>query len=166
MTLPVLRQATGPAGAPWVLVRLPYRPNGATGWVPAGSGRFTETTWLIVVHRSARQVEVLENGERRARFVVVVGRPSTPTPLGNFFAMEKIHVGYQFEGPWAIAMNAYSDVFQHFEGGPGQVAFHGNMGFPDPLGSAASDGCIRFSAAAITWIAEHVGLGTPINVVP
>jgi lipoprotein-anchoring transpeptidase ErfK/SrfK len=85
--------------------------------------------------------------------------------LGSFFAIEKIHVGYQFEGPWAIAMNAYSDVYRHFEGGPGQVAFHGNMGFPDRLGSAASDGCIRFSAPAITWIAQHVRLGTPIDVV-
>jgi lipoprotein-anchoring transpeptidase ErfK/SrfK len=39
------------------------------------------------------------------------------------------------------------------------------MGFPDRLGSAASDGCIRFSAPAITWIAQHVQLGTPIDVV-
>jgi lipoprotein-anchoring transpeptidase ErfK/SrfK len=163
--LPVIGTAPGPAGVVWARVRLPSRPNGATGWVRETAGSLTETPWQIVIHRSARRATVLDDGRVRATFTVVVGKQSTPTPLGSFFVTEKLHLAPGVaEGPWALATSAYSEVLQQFGGGPGQVALHGIVGLSDPLGTFSSHGCVRFANSAITWIAAHVGAGTPVIV--
>jgi lipoprotein-anchoring transpeptidase ErfK/SrfK len=165
MKLPIVRTAVGPAGGRWFRVRLPTRPNGASGWVPASAGAVNGTPWAIVVHRGARRAVVLEDGVVRRRFSVVVGKRSTPTPLGTYFVVEKLRLAAGVtEGPWALATSAYSDVLHEFAGGTGQVALHGVVGFTDPLGTFSSHGCIRFANAAITWIAGHVGAGTPVIV--
>ena len=96
---------------------------------------------------------------------MIVGKPSTPTPLGRFFVTEKLHIAPGVpEGPWALATSAYSDVLQEFAGGPGQIALHGTVGLDAPLGTFSSHGCIRFANAAITWLAHHIDAGTPIVV--
>jgi len=165
MVLPVVQSHIGPAGVLWLRVRLPERPNGATGWVPASAGTLSDTPWRIVIHRSKRLAVVLEGAKARATFSIVLGKPSTPTPLGTFFVVEKLHLGAGVpEGPWALATSAYSDVLQEFARGPGQIALHGRVGLTAPLGTFSSHGCIRFANAAITWIAAHVGAGTPVIV--
>jgi lipoprotein-anchoring transpeptidase ErfK/SrfK len=167
MTLPVVETATGSGGGLWVRVRLPMRPDGATGWVPADAGSTGSSSWAIVIHRAARRAVVLDDGKVQASFQIVVGKPSTPTPLGTFFVVEKLRLAPGVtEGPWALATSAYSDVLSGFAGGDGQVALHGTVGFTDPLGTFASHGCVRFAPAAISWIANHVGLGTPVIVSP
>jgi len=165
--LPVLQTARGPAGGRWLRVRLPMRPNSASGWVPADTGRIKGTPWRIIVHRGAHRALVLQGGKIRASYPIVVGQPETPTPLGAFFVVEKIRVAPGVtEGPWALATSAYSNVLHEFAGGPGQVALHGIVGLSAPLGTSASHGCIRFGNEAITWIATHVDNGTPVIVQP
>ncbi len=165
MVLPVIQRAKGPVGGNWLRVRLPTRPNETTGWVPASSGSLGLTPWRIVVHRRARRAVVLEGAKRRAVFEVVVGKPSTPTPLGTFFVVEMLHLARGVtEGPWAIATSGYSNVLRSFDGGPGQVALHGTVGLSDPLGTFSSHGCVRFAPAAISWIATHVDQGTPVVI--
>jgi L,D-transpeptidase catalytic domain len=165
MVLPVVEAASGPAGGRWLRVRLPTRPNGATGWIPADAGTVTYTPWRIVIHRARRQAVVLSANRVRATFPVILGKPSTPTPLGTFFVVEKLRLAAGVpEGPWALATSAHSDVLQEFAGGPGQIALHGIVGFTDPLGTFSSHGCIRFSTTAITWLADHINDGTPITI--
>ena len=143
------------------------RPNSASGWIPAYYGKITRTPWKIIVHRAAHRALVLQAGKIQASYPVVTGHPSTPTPLGAFFVVEKIRVAPGVtEGPWALATSAYSNVLQQFAGGPGQVALHGIVGLRAPLGTSASHGCIRFGNDAITWIAKHVPNGTPLIVQP
>jgi len=163
--VPVVQSYTGPAGVRWLRIRLPARPNGATGWVRASVGSAGETPWRIVIHRSQRRAVILDNGKPRATFSIVLGKRSTPTPLGSFFVVEKLHLAPGVpEGPWALATSAYSDVLQEFAGGPGQIALHGRVGLTAPLGTFSSHGCVRFANSAITWIAAHLGAGTPIII--
>ena len=165
--LPVIREATGPAGALWLRVRLPTRPNGSTGWVRASVGSITSTKWEIAVHRAQRTAFVLGDGKVRARFRVVVGKPSTPTPLGTFFVVEKLRLAPGVtEGPWTLTTSAHSNVLRKFDGGTGRVALHGTTGMSAPLGTFASHGCVRFAPAAISWIAYHVDAGTPVVITP
>jgi lipoprotein-anchoring transpeptidase ErfK/SrfK len=165
MVLPVRQTFTGPAGRLWLRVALPARPNEATGWVPADAGTARNTEWRIVIDRSERRAIIFDGTKVRGRFSVVVGKPSTPTPLGTFFVVEKLHLGPGVpEGPWALATSAYSDVLKQFGGGPGQIGLHGIVGLSAPLGTFSSHGCVRFANAAITWIASHVGAGTPVIV--
>ena len=138
---------TGKDGNRWYHVRLPGRPSGHTGWILADQTIRSSTEWRIVVTVSTRRVEVYRDGRRRARLHAPScprRRPRRPTassssrrPRGS----RRSDVG----GPYALAISARSDIFQEFEGGPGQIAIHGTDGLSDPLGSAASHGCIRLA---------------------
>jgi lipoprotein-anchoring transpeptidase ErfK/SrfK len=165
MTLPVVETATGPSGRMWARVRLPMRPDGSTGWVPADAGSNGSSSWAIVIHRADRRAVILDDGKVQASFPIVVGKPATPTPLGTFFVVEKLRLAPGVaEGPWALATSAYSYPLREFAGGDGQVALHGTTGLSGALGTFSSHGCVRFSPAAISWIASHVGPGTPVIV--
>ena len=61
--LPILQTARGPAGGRWLRVRLPMRPNSASGWVPADTGKVRTTRWRIVVHLDSHRALVLWNGK-------------------------------------------------------------------------------------------------------
>jgi lipoprotein-anchoring transpeptidase ErfK/SrfK len=163
--LPVMGTVKGDDGNRWVHVRLPGRPSGHTGWILADQTIPSSTEWRLVVTVSARQVAVYRDGLPVRTFRAVVPKPSTPTPYGQFFVEESERIAPQdVGGPYALAISARSDIFQEFEGGPGQIAIHGTDGLSDPLGSAASHGCIRVSPAAATWLAKRIGAGVPVTV--
>jgi lipoprotein-anchoring transpeptidase ErfK/SrfK len=99
------------------------------------------------------------------RFPAVVGKPSTPTPTGQFFIEEGLALSPSASGaPFALASSARSDVLQDFDGGPGQIAIHGMGGLPGALGTASSHGCIRLDATDITWLAMRIGPGVPLTI--
>jgi lipoprotein-anchoring transpeptidase ErfK/SrfK len=163
--LPVFGYTVSAAGATWVHVRLPGRPNGHKGWILAARTMSTSTPWRLVVRLSTRRLTVYRGGRVERRFEVVVGKPSTPTPRGRFFIEEALSLSRSSRGgPFALATSARSNVLQHFEGGPGQIALHGTRGLSGRPGSAASHGCIRLSTAAITWLAQRIGAGVPLTV--
>ena len=69
----------------WYRVRLPAKPNGVTGWVPA-RGLVSETTGTrIQVDLSARHLDLYRLGERVLRVPVAIGHIQTPTPTGSFY---------------------------------------------------------------------------------
>jgi lipoprotein-anchoring transpeptidase ErfK/SrfK len=95
----------------------------------------------------------------------VVGKPSTPTPTGQFFVEETVQMrAGEAGGPYALALSARSNVLQEFEGGPGQVALHGRNNLGGTLGTAASHGCVRVDTASIDWLAARIGPGTPVTI--
>jgi lipoprotein-anchoring transpeptidase ErfK/SrfK len=163
--LPVLGGAHGDDGATWVHVRLPGRPSGHTGWVPAAQTRRASTEWHLAVSLSARRVTVYRGGHAVHRFRAIVGKPSTPTPRGEFFVEEAVALSRGAAGgPFALATSARSSVLPEFDGGPGQIALHGTANLAGRLGTAVSHGCVRLSAAAITWLARRIGAGTPLTI--
>jgi L,D-transpeptidase catalytic domain len=164
--LPVLGRTLTPGGQSWVHVRLPGRPNSHAGWIRAYRTRRTFTEWRLSLDLSARRVTVYHYGRAHRRFSAVVGKPSTPTPLGRFFIEEALDISFQVGGPFALATSARSNVLQEFEGGPGQIALHGTNGLAGALGSAASHGCVRLGTAEITWLAHRIGSGVPITIRP
>jgi lipoprotein-anchoring transpeptidase ErfK/SrfK len=103
---------------------------------------------------------------RRARvFKAVVGKPSTPTPRGEFFVEESILLPAGAVGaPFALALSARSNVLQEFGGGPGQIALHGLNNIGGTPGTAVSHGCVRLDTAAIRWLAARIGPGVPVTI--
>lgn len=163
--LPVLGRASSPKTGSWLRVRLPGRPNGHGGWISTNRTRQTSTPWRLRVALSTRRVTVFRGGQVRRQFRVVIGKPSTPTPRGAFFIEEALALSsYQTGGPFALATSARSNVFQEFEGGPGQIGIHGTNNLSGAPGSAASHGCIRLRPRAITWLARRIGAGVPLTV--
>lgn len=163
-TLPVVRYATVDRRR-WVQVMLPGRPNGSTGWIEQGGTRETTTGWHIVVSTSRRRVWVYFDGVPLESYLAVVGKPSTPTPTGNFFVEEtEIMPSTAPGGPYVLALSARSNVLQDFDGGPGQIGIHGRDNLGGTLGQAESHGCMRLATADITWLAERIGPGVPVTI--
>jgi lipoprotein-anchoring transpeptidase ErfK/SrfK len=163
--LPVLGRARSRRRGSWLHVRLPGRPNSHKGWISTNRTRLTSTPWRILVTLSTRRVTVYHGGRVRRHFRAVVGKPSTPTPRGAFFIEEALALSsYEAGGPFALATSARSNIFQEFEGGPGQIGIHGRDNLTGALGTAASHGCIRLGTRAITWLARRIGAGVPLTI--
>jgi lipoprotein-anchoring transpeptidase ErfK/SrfK len=147
-------------GRCWLRVRLPWRPNEARGWLRARAVSLRPTPWRISISRAARTLALYRAGRRVRRLAIVVGAPATPTPQGLFSIVHawRGNPG-DFTGSWILGLTAHSDVLREFDGGNGQVGIHGRGGasLADPLGTAASHGCIRLANRAIDWLVRAVG---------
>jgi lipoprotein-anchoring transpeptidase ErfK/SrfK len=168
--LPVLGQAVDGSGRFWLHVRLPGRTRKTrpppTGWISATSTQLSSTPWHIVVDVRARRVVVYEGGVEQRRLRAIVGKPSTPTPRGEYFVEENVRLSAKVPGaPFALALSARSNVLQEFEGGPGQIALHGLENLGGQLGSAASHGCVRLGTGDVTWLAATIEPGVPVSIV-
>jgi hypothetical protein len=159
------------AGLCWLLVRLPWRPNDAAGWVNRAAVQLQPNVWRITISTRHRTLTLLRAGRPVRTLSVVVGKPSTPTPEGLFAIAWAIpwHPN-DFLGSWVLLLTAHSDVLQSFEGGDGTVGIHGRGGasLADPLGSALSHGCVRLADDDIDWLVRTIGesrlRGTPVQV--
>ncbi|HEX6787679.1 MAG TPA: L,D-transpeptidase [Gaiellaceae bacterium] len=159
-SVPVLSHRKG-----WLRVLLPGRPNGHSAWIRANTARIWQTPWRIVIRTASRRLFVFKNNRIVRSFPVVVGKPSTPTPRGRFFVEEALTLPRGSIGsPVAYALSARSDVFQEFDGGPGQIAIHGVYGIGGTPGTAESHGCIRMTSDALDWMIHRLGTGTPVDI--
>lgn len=156
-------------GRQWLRVLLPIRPDHSTGWIPRSNATLLHTRYWITVNTRARTVTVSRSGHVVQRYRAVVGKPGTPTPTGLAAIYEKDPQPDPtgFLGPWALPLTALSNALRTFEGGPGRVAIHGRDGTSllDPLGTAASHGCVRIDNQSVTWLAHHIPQGTPVQIV-
>jgi hypothetical protein len=162
----LLSEYTNASGRQWVEVRIPARPNGETGWVRRGAlGPFEISRWLLVVDREARRMTVYHNGLRRFSAPVGVGKPTTPTPAGEFWIRERFRVLDSSSPYWPYAMGTsdYSSLSE-WPGG-GVVGIHGDWGQPWLIPGDPSHGCIRLHNADDTWVVTHVPVGTPLRIV-
>jgi lipoprotein-anchoring transpeptidase ErfK/SrfK len=152
--------------ARWLRVQLPLRPNGATGWIPAGRvDRFAVGT-RIVVDVSDRMVRFYKDGRLVLRSRAAVGAAATPTPLGRYYVNQRLvpdDPGGPF-GPGAIGISAFSPVLTGWaQGGP--VAIHGTNE-PWSIGRAVSNGCIRIPNDVDKLLFAQAPAGTPVIIKP
>jgi lipoprotein-anchoring transpeptidase ErfK/SrfK len=149
----------------WLKVRLPGRPNSHTGWIARKATLRWTTNWHLVVNRSQRKVFVYRSGRVVRTFKAVVGKTSTPTPIGEFFVEESVALrSYDVGAPFALALSARSEVLQEFDGGPGQIALHGLSNVGGVPGTAASHGCVRLADDVMRWLVVRIGPGTPVTI--
>ena len=155
-------------GREWVRLLLPIRPDGTTGWIPRSNVVLTTTRYWITVDKGARTVTIYYRGNPIRRFLAVIGKPATPTPDGLAAIWERdLQPDPQgFLGPWAMPLTVLSNALFNFGGGPGRIAIHGRDGasLENPLGSAASHGCVRIDNDEIDWMAAHIKPGTPVEI--
>lgn len=164
--LPVLARVTDKRGRKWLRVMLPGRPNGALGWISPGRKGERVSNYTIRVQRGKKRLTLFYKARKLRTFLVVVGKRSTPTPLGQFFVEENIRLRKGLVGaPHALALSARSRVLTQFAGGDGQIGIHGLGGIGGKVGSAASHGCVRMSNSSIIWLAARVGPGVRVTVV-
>ncbi len=165
----------------WIQVLVPVRPNGTVGWLPASSATVTRTDLSVEVSLSERRLRVVRGGVEELAAPISIGRPSTPTPTGEFYVTDVVPSvnpagGY---GPVALALNGYSEVMDAFagesdvgasgEGAPDAIApvlaLHGTNR-PASVGRAMSNGCPRLYNEDMLRLAELVPAGTPVRIWP
>ena len=153
------------AGNEWVKIRVPMRPNGRTGWVPRDSlGAFHTVHTLLVVDRHKLRATLYYHGRSVWSSPVGVGRPSMPTPAGNFYIRERIRAlqGGTIYGPYAFGTSDYSTL-SDWPGG-GVVGIHGTNE-PQLIPGRPSHGCIRLPNSKVTKLWRLMPIGTPLRVI-
>ena len=152
-------------GVGWARVRVPARPNGLIGWIPAADlGTFHVTHWQVVISLGGRRLSAYVNGHLRFAVPVGVGKPSTPTPTGHFWVRESFRVSSPGSpyGPWAIGTSAYSRLTD-WPGG-GVVGIHGDFGEPQAIPGDPSHGCVRMRDGDLARLAPEIPVGAPVTI--
>jgi hypothetical protein len=161
-----LQQQTDAAGAVWVQVRLPMRPNGRTGWVPrAALGALHTVHTQLVVSRRSLRATLYRDGRVVFRAPVGVGRPGLSTPAGHFYVRERLRIpgGRGAYGPLAFGTSAYSPKLTDWPGG-GVVGIHGTNE-PQAVPGRPSHGCVRMRNRNILRLGRLMPVGTPVLIV-
>jgi len=160
--LPVIAEAPG-----WLEVRLPQRPNGLTGWIPADQAQLSATTYGIVINVVTHRLQVYDGGWLTLDFPAGVGTPDDPTPLGDFYVMEFGASRGPGWGPFLLATNAHSEAISSWEGsGDAFTAIHGPLGADAAIGDTGgeiSHGCVRLHSADLAQL-QPIPPGTPIVI--
>ncbi len=152
----------------WIQVYLPIRPNGSTGWIRADAVSISTHPWRIEALLDEFTLRVYKNDVVVFETDIGVARENAPTPGGLYYTTELLKPpdADTVYGTYAFGLSGFSEVFETFNGGPGQLGIHGTNE-PDLIGQAVSAGCIRLRNSDIDYIVEELRLplGVPVTIV-
>ena len=144
----------------WVKVAALDAPGGV-GWIDQRRTRPAPTLQRrVVIDRSEQRLTVYDAG-RTWSTRVVVGAPTTPTPLGTYQVTDRLR-GERFGGTygaWILALSAYGTPAR-----TSRLAVHGVP--PAARSATGSAGCVRVPDAALRRLAREVVPGTPVRIRP
>ena len=165
MVVEAIAQAVTPDGARWFEIHMPILPNSRTGWVPesALSSLIPVRTWLVVNTEHLRAT-LISSGRTVFSARIGIGKPSTPTPHGSFYVIDRLDdLPNQGEyGPLAFGTSAKSPVLTDWPGG-GVVGIHGTNE-PQLIPGFPSHGCIRMRNQDILRLGALMPVGTPVTI--
>ncbi len=149
----------------WLQVLLPVRPNGSTGWVRLADVTLAQHFFRMQVDLADFRMRVFQNGAPIFDAVAGVASNNTPTPGGVYYLTELIlpPTPTTAYGALAYGLSGFSEVFETFNGGPGQLGIHGTND-PETLGTAVSAGCIRLHNEDVLRLSTFLPLGVPVTI--
>ena len=149
----------------WLRVQIPVRPNGTEAWIRIEDADVTSHRFSAEVNLTDRAVTVWDGETVVAQTTAVIGKETSPTPLGSFFVNDLIEKwdGSAY-GPSILSLSGFSEAMATFGGGGPVIAIHGTNR-PELMGGAHSNGCIRIPNNVIELLAETVPIGTPVDIV-
>lgn len=121
----------------------------------------------IVINIAARTLSHYTGGVLVKEYPIAIGKPSTPSPLGEFEVIEKIINPWWFPttpGMEPVPSGPANPLGYRWIGFASTYGVHGtNM--PWSVGTAASKGCIRMLEEDVEELFPHVFLGTPVTII-
>jgi hypothetical protein len=147
----------------WFKIRLPGRPNGRTGWVSEQALGALQLTHLhVAIDERRLKLTLYRWGREIFSAPVGVGKPSTPTPKGNFWIREKFRVPSDpFYGQYAFGTSDYSTLSEWPHGGV--VGIHGTSE-PWLIPGTPSHGCVRMKDSDVSRLWPLLQVGTPLTI--
>lgn len=135
------------------------RVDGVVGpdtWIALGSGTgagVDNRQYRIVVDTEKFTLTLSTEGGIQALYHVAVGKPNTPTPIGNWKIIEKqMNPGGPFGARWMRLSVPW-----------GGYGIHGTDN-PASIGTAASHGCVRLRNEDVIKLYDIVPIGTPVKI--
>jgi lipoprotein-anchoring transpeptidase ErfK/SrfK len=152
--------------AEWLHVQLMSRPNSALAWIRRSDVTLRRVQHHILIEREARRLTVFAGDEQVFQASVATGKASSPTPLGTFFVdgVVRLSPPHKSYGTGQLSFTGFSEVYESFGGGVGQVAMHGTQN-PALIGTPASNGCVRMTNEDIDLVTTMAPTGTPVEVI-
>ncbi|MGI6648606.1 MAG: L,D-transpeptidase family protein [Bacillota bacterium] len=116
---------------------------------PGGKGQLS-----ITIDVTSRILELKRNGQTVKTYPVAVGKPETPTPIGDWTIVQKtLNPGGPFGARWMRLSVPW-----------GGYGIHGTDN-PSSIGQAASHGCIRLHNQDVIELYDMVPLGTLVKII-
>jgi lipoprotein-anchoring transpeptidase ErfK/SrfK len=124
-----------------------------------------QSTRLIVVSLEDRKLALVENGQVTKVYAVAVGKPSTPSPAGEFTIERRVmNPTYHHDGR-TVPPGPHNPVGDRWMGlSKAGYGIHGTNE-PSSIGKAASHGCIRMGKADIEDLYSRVDVGDQVEIV-
>ena len=113
-----------------------------------------ENPFLIEINLDQHLLVVYENGEQVLSYAIAIGKPSTPSPLGEYRIVSKqVSWGDGFGTRW-MGLNVPW----------GSYGIHGTNR-PSSITQSVSHGCIRLHNADVEELYSIVPLGTRVSII-
>lgn len=109
--------------------------------------------YMILIDTEECRLYLIENGQMVKKYLVAVGKSSTPTPTGFYKIIHKSDWGEGFGGRW-MGLNVPW----------GNYGIHGTI-FPSSIGSHVSHGCVRMWNSDVKELYKEIPIGTPVLIV-
>ena len=120
----------------------------------------------LIINLPSRTLEFYRHGILMKEYQVAIGKPSTPTPLGDYSIIEK-QVNpwwYPPEHPgYFVTSGPYNPLGYRWMGFAANYGVHGTNA-PWSIGLTVSNGCIRMHEEDVEELFELVGYNTPVRV--
>lgn len=108
--------------------------------------------YSITINTGTRNMTLFKNGKTVKAYPIAIGKPSTPTPKGNFTIINKAYnPGGPFGARW-LGLNKKG------------FGIHGTNN-PNSIGKMVSNGCIRTYNQNIIELYNTVPVGTPVRII-
>ena len=119
----------------------------------------------IVINLPSRMLELYSGNTLIKEYPVAIGKPSTPTPLGQFNVIYKeINPTWIPEGRgYTVLSGPDNPLGYRWIGFFELYGIHGNNA-PWSIGQAVSNGCIRMQEENVEELFEVVKYGTPVRI--
>lgn len=126
-------------------------------WMTLGLGPLPDplspSTAAIIIDTTRRTLSLYRSDRLERSYPIAVGKPDTPTPLGDWIITQKtMNPGGPFGARWMRISVPW-----------GGYGIHGTDN-PSSIGTAASHGCVRLNNDAVIELYDLVELGTPVKI--
>jgi hypothetical protein len=148
----------------WAGVPTPALSNGDLGWVKLDPGRLRagHIPYSVDVDLSQRRAQLLRGDRVLRSFPVTVGAPGSTTPTGRFAVTDTFRGNLNpVYGCCAVATTAHQPNLPSGWLGGNRIAIHGTT---EPLGAAASHGCVRAADDDVNALVNHAAPGAPVVI--
>ena len=141
-------------------VRLAQRPNESSAWIPRSDAVLSKDHFAIEVNLATMQLSVFKRGRQVKEFPAGIGRPTSPTPVGNFFVTMTVPPPSPGYGPFVLVTSAHSETITDWDNsGDAIIAIHGPIDTADDAligttGAAVSNGCVRLHDADLAQLSS------------